>query len=405
MVKKRLHRILHLQAKPSRLVANVFLILMTKTPMCQPPLQFTIYNSIGILHIAQGYDCDFKIASSIMPAMAPRATVLRLFKPRRWLQRFLLAHHCFIHSHIITLIPLSPSLSLSLNLSPLRIRHLSLIKMEYGDIYLQAQRNKYDCLLFDLDDTLYPLSSGLAKACRNNIEDYMVEKLGIEKNKIADLGNLLYKNYGTTMAGLRAIGYDFDYDEYHSFVHGRLPYENLKPDPVLRSLLLSLPIRKVIFTNADKVHAAKALSRLGLEDCFEGVICFETLNPSHKSTVSTEIFDIIGHFSQPNAGTALPKTPIVCKPSEAAIERALRIANINPQRTLFFEDSARNIQSGKRVGLHTVLVGTSQRIKGADFALESIHNMREALPELWEGDKKSEVGYAGQVAVETPVTA
>lgn len=31
----------------------------------------------------------------------------------------------------------------------------------------------------------------------------MVEKLGIEKNKIADLGNLLYKNYGTTMAGLR----------------------------------------------------------------------------------------------------------------------------------------------------------------------------------------------------------
>lgn len=31
----------------------------------------------------------------------------------------------------------------------------------------------------------------------------MVERLGIEKNKIADLGNLLYKNYGTTMAGLR----------------------------------------------------------------------------------------------------------------------------------------------------------------------------------------------------------
>lgn len=75
MVKKRLHRILHLQAKPSRLVANVFLILMTKTPMCQPPLQFTIYNSIGILHIAQGYDCDFKIASSIMPAMAPRGQI------------------------------------------------------------------------------------------------------------------------------------------------------------------------------------------------------------------------------------------------------------------------------------------------------------------------------------------
>lgn len=161
-----------------------------------------------------------------------------------------------------------------------------------------------------------------------------------------------------------------------------------------------------IFTNADKVHAAKALNRLGLEDCFEGILCFETLNPIHKSTVSddeddiefvglstaqvpvttttscSEIFDIIGHFAQANP-SKLPKTPIVCKPSEAAIEKALKIASINPQRTvrsligfdyhlpfttifylcfnfwlvqLFFEDSVRNIQAGKRVGLHTVLV-------------------------------------------------
>jgi len=35
------------------------------------------------------------------------------------------------------------------------------------------------------------------------ITDYMVEKLGIHPSKIDDLSNLLYKNYGTTMAGLR----------------------------------------------------------------------------------------------------------------------------------------------------------------------------------------------------------
>ncbi|GMP85487.1 hypothetical protein CsSME_00038619 [Camellia sinensis var. sinensis] len=281
--------------------------------------------------------------------------------------------------------------------------------MGYEDQYRQAQRPKYDCLLFDLDDTLYPLSTGLAAGCCKNIGDYMVEKLGIDKNKIPELSDLLYKNYGTTMAGLRAIGYDFDYDDYHSFVHGRLPYENLKPDPVLRSLLLNLPIRKV----------------LGLEDCFEGIICFETLNPIHKNTTSDDeddiefvgstlsptttncdqIFDIVGHFSQPNPGSVLPKTPIVCKPSEHAIERALKIANISPQRTLFFEDSVRNVQSGKRVGLDTVLVGKSQRIKGADYVLESIHNIREALPELWDADKVSEISYTGKVTAETPVTA
>ncbi|KAG9155179.1 hypothetical protein Leryth_011147 [Lithospermum erythrorhizon] len=300
--------------------------------------------------------------------------------------------------------------------------------MEYEGRYKQFQQQKFDCLLFDLDDTLYPLSTGLAAGCLKNIQDYMIEKLGIQESKITDLSNLLYKNYGTTMAGLRAIGYDFDYDDYHSFVHGRLPYDNLKPDAVLRSLLLSLPYRKVIFTNADKMHASVALKRLGLEGCFEGIICFESLNPTHKSTVSdddeedddfefmgsksspsnnSEIFDIIGHFSEPNNGmSGLPKTPIVCKPSETAIEEALKIANINPHRTLFFEDSVRNIQSGKRVGLYTVLVGKSQSVKGADYVLENIHNMREAIPELWEAVKvTNEAYYNNGVPVETYVTA
>ncbi|KAE9592060.1 hypothetical protein Lal_00013032 [Lupinus albus] len=294
--------------------------------------------------------------------------------------------------------------------------------MEYENHFRQAQRPKYDCLLFDLDDTLYPLSIGFHKVCTQNIRDYMVEKLGIDKSKIDELSNLLYRNYGTTMAGLRGIGYDFDYDDYHSFVHGRLPYENLKPDPVLRNLLLSLPYRKLIFTNADKVHAVKALSRLGLEDCFEGIICFETLNPINNNiefvgssktnnlitgngASRSQIFDIIGHFGQPNPCVDLPKTPIICKPSEYAIEFALKIANLNPQRTLFFEDSVRNIQAGKRVGLHTVLVGTCQKVKGADYALENIHNIKEAVPELWEGDIKSEIDYTAKLAMETFVTA
>jgi putative hydrolase of the HAD superfamily len=299
--------------------------------------------------------------------------------------------------------------------------------MEYDNLYRLAQSSRYDFLLFDLDDTLYPLSSGLARECGKNIKAYMVEKLGIEKEKIVELSNLLYKNYGTTMAGLRAVGYNFDYDEYHSFVHGRMPYENLKPDPVLGNLLKSLPIRKVIFTNADKVHTAKVLNRLGLQDCFEGIICFETLNPIHKTTVSdeddiellgsrtnapttttsnSEIFDIVGHFAQSNTSVGLPKTPIVCKPQEHAIKLALKIANIDPRRTLFFEDSVRNIQAGKRVGLHTVLVGASQRVKGADYVLESIHNIREAIPELCERDVKSEVCYPAKLAAETqPVIA
>uniref|UniRef100_A0A0E0CYN9 Uncharacterized protein n=1 Tax=Oryza meridionalis TaxID=40149 RepID=A0A0E0CYN9_9ORYZ len=288
--------------------------------------------------------------------------------------------------------------------------HRDLKIMEFEDRCHKVQEPKFDCLLFDLDDTLYPLSSGIASHVKKNIGDYMVEKLGIEESKIENLGNLLYKNYGTTMAGLRAIGYSFDYDEYHSFVHGRLPYENIKPDPVLKHILKNLRIRKLIFTNGDKDHAVRALKRLGLEDCFEGIICFETLNPPCPSPPcdgEASIFDIAGHFSRPAAADELPRTPVLCKPNVDAMEEALRIANVNPHKAIFFDDSVRNIQAGKRIGLHTVLVGTPQRVKGADHALESIHNIREALPELWEEAEKAEdvLIYSDRVAIETSVTA
>ncbi|CAI9263900.1 unnamed protein product [Lactuca saligna] len=77
------------------------------------------------------------------------------------------------------------------------------MKMEFEGRFGQAQRQKYDCLLFDQDDTLYPVSAGLAAGVLKNMKDYMVEKLGIFAEKIPELCNLLYKNYGATMGGIR----------------------------------------------------------------------------------------------------------------------------------------------------------------------------------------------------------
>ncbi|KAL8129916.1 hypothetical protein V2J09_019071 [Rumex salicifolius] len=282
----------------------------------------------------------------------------------------------------------------------------------------QSSKAKFDCLMFDLDDTLYPLSFGIAKHCSANIQEYMVKNLGIDQSNVAEICYLLYKYYGTTMAGLKAVGYDFDYDDYHSFVHGRLPYELLKPDPVLKNILLSLPNRKVVFTNSDKMHALTALTRLGLKDCFDRIICFETLNPidkgnsqngdatlANKSKVP-EIFDIMKYAAESNSNVTLPMTPIVCKPFEDSFKRVIKIAEIDPPRTLFFDDSIRNLLTAKRLGIHTVLVGNSHRVEGADYALESIHNIKEAFPELLEADDKAEnVRYSRKVSIETPVPA
>ncbi|KAL3631361.1 hypothetical protein CASFOL_024345 [Castilleja foliolosa] len=206
---------------------------------------------------------------------------------------------------------------------------------------VRSTGTKYDCLLFDMDDTLYPLSLGINMACRKNIEEYMLHHLNIEESEIPRMCLDLYKEYGTTMTGLKVLGYEFDNDEYQAYVHGRLPYELLKPDPVLRNLLLSMPQQKIIFTNADEVHVAKVLT----------------------------------------------------------MEAAIRFANI------FFDDSVRNITNGKAAGLHTVIVGQSTLVTGADHALNSIHNIREALPEIWN-EEGEHLGQTIQTsAVETVVLA
>lgn len=75
---------------------------------------------------------------------------------------------------------------------------------------------------------------------------------------------------------------------------------------------------KQIFSNANKEHVAKVLGRLGLEDCFDGVISFETLNSITKTEINAES----------------PKNPVVCKPFEDAFEQAFAIAQIDPQRTV-----------------------------------------------------------------------
>ncbi|KAK5810367.1 hypothetical protein PVK06_025679 [Gossypium arboreum] len=270
----------------------------------------------------------------------------------------------------------------------------------------------YDGSKKNLDDTLYPLTSGLSREVTKNIQEYMIKKLEMKEEKVPELCVSLYKQYGTTMAGLKAIGYNFDYNEFHDFVHGRLPYELLKPDPFLKTLLHSLPIRKVIFTNADKNHADIVLRRLGLEDCFEGIICFETLNPTNEDDSSaddsnTEIFDYYTCITCPDSQLELPSPKVVCKPLEKAYEQVFEMANINPQKTLFFDDSIRNIRTGKSMGLHTVWVGTSQQTDSADYALESIHNIRQALPELWEAadEKVDNILHSREVPVETTVIA
>jgi hypothetical protein len=106
-----------------------------------------------------------------------------------------------------------------------------------------------------------------------------------------------------------------------------------------------------------------------LEDCFEAIICFETLNPPLEPVDCMDVPDgdavLAGDYSpEVNAigltgGTRLSfssKSRILCKPSVEAIEAAIQIANIDPKKTVKLKS---HLQKKMNLGLYKALFGMS----------------------------------------------
>jgi pyrimidine 5'-nucleotidase len=212
---------------------------------------------------------------------------------------------------------------------------------------------QFKSLYFDLDDTLYPPSSGLWDAIRDRMNEYMQGIIDLPISEIIKLRQSYLEKYGTTLRGLQAH-YEIDTDEYLEFVH-ELPLDKyIHPDPNLRSLLMSLPQKRWIFTNADSNHARRVLSILGIADCFEGIIDIRAIG-----------------FS--------------CKPEKIAYQKALAITtDADPARCVIFDDSLRNLYPARELGFFTVLVGKNGKESSVDRTLSSLHEMRERMPELWQ---------------------
>ncbi len=61
---------------------------------------------------------------------------------------------------------------------------------------------RFSTIFFDLDDTLYPSSSGLWKAIKERMNIYMRDMLHIPEDEVPALREQYYKMYGTTLRGL-----------------------------------------------------------------------------------------------------------------------------------------------------------------------------------------------------------
>ena len=91
---------------------------------------------------------------------------------------------------------------------------------------------KYTTIFFDLDDTLYPASTGLWYAIKERMNIYMRDRMGFDPAEIPHVREKYFLQYGTTLRGLQA-NHDIDVQDFLAFVHD-LPLEDyIQPNPDL----------------------------------------------------------------------------------------------------------------------------------------------------------------------------
>jgi putative hydrolase of the HAD superfamily len=204
---------------------------------------------------------------------------------------------------------------------------------------------KIQCVLFDLDNTLYPKSCGLMEAIGQRINLYMIERLGVKPEEVSVIRDDFLKAFGTTLNALRRY-YPVDPHEFLDFVHDIPLDRHLQYDAALGRMMESLKLRKIIFTNADAKHARRVLARLGILHCFESIIDIHMLD-------------------------------FVNKPYRRAYLKALDFAAARPEECVLVEDMPVNIAPARDLGMTTVLVGKASRPDGAHYHIERINDFEE----------------------------
>ncbi len=204
-------------------------------------------------------------------------------------------------------------------------------------------------ILFDLDETLYPSSSGLWQVIGDRIDLYLHDVMKFPSERIAEIRKRLFTLYGTTLRGLQ-VEYQVDAHEYLRFVHD-IPLDRyLNPNPQLRSILMEYPEEKLIFTNADFNHASRVLHCLGLEGCFSAVIDILTISP-------------------------------YCKPQKEAFEIAVRRTKAShPKDCVMIDDNTRNLAVARSLGMYAIKVGGMEERESCDIWIPQINDLPEVLP-------------------------
>ena len=207
--------------------------------------------------------------------------------------------------------------------------------------------------VFDLDNCLYPASTGLFELIDERMGAYIERLLGCDPLEAKRVQKAHFHEHGTTLAGLM---HEHEVDPHHFLedVHA-IPLDRVPKDERLAVGLARLRGRKLIFTNADEPYARRVLEAIGISEHF------------------AELHDIHAAELRP-------------KPDRHGYELMLDRYSIDPGRAAMVEDMAQNLRPAKQLGMTTVWVdnGSERGNHGhhPDFIDLTIANVGEWLEEM-----------------------
>ncbi|MBQ9731577.1 MAG: HAD hydrolase-like protein [Alphaproteobacteria bacterium] len=203
-------------------------------------------------------------------------------------------------------------------------------------------------LIFDLDGTLYPESSGLEDECQQRVYDFFVAKLNISMDKAQQISENLLSKYHYEAQGVESeLGLSqAEFLEYCCAVST----DNLAVNTELQELLVSLPQKKFIFTDSTTSHVNDVLTKLKVD-----------------RTLFDDIYDA-------------EKGKFAYKLNPAAFNAFCDYYQIDPKEGMLFEDKEKNIVLAKSVGFKTVLINEqADKNTSADYYFSNINQALEFL--------------------------
>ncbi len=193
-----------------------------------------------------------------------------------------------------------------------------------------------DTWIFDLDDTLYPRASGLHEQMRMRVVRFIQELIGCDAEAAASLHAEYYHRYGTSMIGL-SRHHGVQPMDFLAFVH-EIDLAALDVTGVPADALAALPGRRLVFTNGSAAHARRILSHLRIDDLFDGICDIEAC-------------------------------AFVGKPAREAYDAFLSRHEVDPLRSVFFDDREVNLRVPFDLGMQTVLIGD----RGEENSFPHVH--------------------------------